>query len=48
MRSHISLNQTFYGPNQEFGLAGKITQDNFPQFFRDERKKKVDMKTLMF
>lgn len=48
MRSHVSLNQSFYGPNHEFGLNGKITQENFPQFFRDERKKKVDMKTLMF
>lgn len=47
MRSSISLNQPFYGPHQEFGPQGKITRQSFPHFFREDRKKKVDMKTLM-
>lgn len=47
MRASVSLNQPFYGPQTEFGPEGIITQENFPQFFRDERKKKVDMKTLL-
>lgn len=47
MRSFTSLNQPYYGPNHEFGPHGKITQTSFPNFFREERMKKVDMKTLM-
>lgn len=47
MRSHVSLNQPYFGPNKEFGPEGMITQESFPQFFRDERKKKVEMKTLL-
>lgn len=47
MRSSITLNKPFYGINNEFGPLGKITQQNFPHFFKDERMKKVDMKTLL-
>lgn len=47
MRSYASLHQAYYGPNHEFGPNGKITQKNFPQFFREERMKKLDMKTLL-
>lgn len=47
MRSYSSLNQAYYGPHHEFGPHGKITQMSFPNFFREERLKKVDMKTLM-
>ena len=47
MRSFISLNQPYYGPHHEFGPQGRITRENFPQFFREERLKKVDMKTLL-
>jgi hypothetical protein len=47
MRSHVTMNQAFFGPNKEFGPQGRITRTNFPQFFREERMKKVDMKTLM-
>jgi len=47
MRSFTSLNQPYYGPHHEFGPHGKITQENFPQFFREERMKKIDMKTLL-
>jgi hypothetical protein len=47
MRSKVSLNQPFYGLDNEFGPTGKITQENFPHFFKDERKKKVEMKTLL-
>jgi hypothetical protein len=47
MRSSTSLNQSYYGPNHEFGPTGKITQTSFPQFFREERMKRVEMKTLL-
>jgi hypothetical protein len=47
MRSSISLNQPFYGTGTEFGPQGRITRESFPQFFREERMKKVDMKTLL-
>lgn len=46
MRSAVSLNKPFYG-KEEFGVNGKITRESFPQFFREERMKKVDMKTLL-
>lgn len=47
MRSSVSLNKPFYGVNQEFGTQGTITKKSFPNFFREERMKKVDMKTLL-
>lgn len=47
MRSYTSLNQAYYGPKHEFGPHGNITKASFPNFFREERMKKVDMKTLM-
>jgi hypothetical protein len=47
MRSSTALNKPFYGINNEFGPNGKITQENFPHFFKDERMKKVEMKTLL-
>lgn len=47
MRSSIALNQPFYGLKNEFGPKGRITQENFPHFFKDERMKKVEMKTLL-
>ena len=47
MRSSISLNHPFYGPHKEFGPGGKITRRNFPHFFKEERMKKLDMKTLL-
>jgi hypothetical protein len=47
MRSSMSLNHPYYGPNHEFGPDGKITRTSFPHFFREERMKKLDMKTLL-
>lgn len=47
MRTHIASNKPFFGLNQEFGPQGRITRTNFPQFFQNDRMKKVDMKTLM-
>ena len=47
MRSSTSLNLPYFGLNNEFGPQGTITQKNFPHFFRKERMKKIDMKTLM-
>ena len=47
LRSHVSLNQPFYGSHTEFGPEGKVTRENFPHFFKDERMKKVELKTLL-
>lgn len=42
------VNQTaFYGLNEEFGINGSVTRENFPHFFRAERTKKIDMKDLL-
>lgn len=48
LRSSISLNKPFFGTHNEFGPNGKITRKNFPHFFKDERMKKVELKTLLF
>jgi hypothetical protein len=48
MRSYVSLNRTYYGANNEFGPQGKVTQENFPHFFKETRLKKVELKTLLF
>lgn len=42
-----SLGRPFYGLNQEFGPHGSITKKAFPQFFSEERRKKMDFKTLL-
>lgn len=42
-----SLNRPYFGPEQEFGPQGRITRENFPHFFKDERMKKVELKTLL-
>ena len=47
LRSHVSLNQPYYGTHREFGPEGKVTRENFPHFFKDERMKKVELKTLL-
>lgn len=47
MKTSISLNQPYFGPNNEFGPKGRITQENFPHFFRSERMQKVELKTLL-
>jgi hypothetical protein len=47
LKSHITLNEPYYGPNEEFGPNGRITKINFPHFFKDERMKRVELKTLL-
>lgn len=47
LKGHVSLNQPFFGSHQEFGPNGTITQKSFPHFFKSERKKKVELKTLL-
>jgi len=42
-----SLGEAYYGPNNQFGTNGFITKNEFPQFFKEERLKKVEMKTLL-
>lgn len=41
------IGQPYYGPNNEFGPQGSITQKAFPHFFSEERRKKMDLKTLL-
>lgn len=40
-------NKPYYGRNNEFGSAGKVSRKSFPNFFKPERQKKIDLKTLM-
>lgn len=47
LKLKISAGQTFYGTQNEFGTSGKVTREAFPHFFREERMKKVEMKTLL-
>lgn len=47
MKTSASLNKPYYGPESQFGPQGKVTQENFPHFFRDDRMKKVELKTLL-
>ena len=47
MRSSQALNRPYYGPHNEFGPQGSVTRENFPHFFKDERMKKVEMRTLL-
>lgn len=47
MKTNVSLNKAYFGPENEFGPGGKVTQQNFPHFFKDERMKKVELKTLL-
>ena len=46
-KTSLSLNKPYFGPHGEFGPEGKITRESFPHFFKEERMKKVDMKTLL-
>ncbi|HXH76129.1 MAG TPA: hypothetical protein VNJ08_14255 [Bacteriovoracaceae bacterium] len=47
MKLKGSLGQPFYGLENEFGSQGKISRKAFPHFFKDERMKRVEMKTLL-
>lgn len=47
MRNSQVNNRPFYGVEEEFGLNGKITRENFPHFFKEERTKQINMKDLL-
>lgn len=47
LRNSLANNRPFYGLEEEFGLNGKVTRENFPHFFKEERTKKVNMKDLL-
>jgi hypothetical protein len=47
MKMRASLGQPYFGPQNEFGANGSITREAFPQFFKEERKQRVEMKTLL-
>jgi hypothetical protein len=47
LKTSVSLNRPFFGPAGEFGPEGRVTRENFPHFFKDERRKKVELKTLL-
>jgi len=46
-RSHLLTGEAFLGLNNEFGPEGSITKKYFPQFFKVERKKKINLQTMM-
>lgn len=48
LKNSIIANKPFMGTNNEFGPEGKITIENNPHFFKDERSKKIELKTLLF
>ncbi|MFP5385827.1 MAG: hypothetical protein ACLGHN_07085 [Bacteriovoracia bacterium] len=47
MKMHVSMNKPYFGPKNEFGPQGEITRENFPHFFKDDKMKKVELKTLL-
>jgi hypothetical protein len=47
LKSSMNANQPYFGPHKEFGPEGTITQKSFPHFFKKEKMKKLDVKTLM-
>ncbi len=47
LRSSLVNNKPFYGVEDEFGVHGKVTRENFPHFFHADRSKKVNMKDLL-
>lgn len=40
-------NQPYYGSNKEFGTQGAVTQKNFPNYFKPERQKRIEVKTFL-
>lgn len=44
---NVRLNQPYYGEAKEFGPEGALTQKAFPHFFSEERRKKIELKTLL-
>jgi hypothetical protein len=47
MRNSQSHGHPYYGLDEEFGINGKVTRENFPNFFRSERTKQINMKDLL-
>lgn len=47
LKSSINTNRPYYGTHKEFGPEGTITQKSFPHYFKKEKMKKLDVKTLM-
>ncbi len=45
--AHMERRQPFYGIDREFGSYGRVTQRNFPNFFKPERQQKIELKTLL-
>jgi hypothetical protein len=43
----LRLGESFYGNNSEFGPEGTLTKKAFPHFFSEERRKKIELKTLL-
>ena len=37
----------YYGPDEEFGVNGSVTRENFPHFFNAERTKQINRKDLL-
>lgn len=47
LRNSNVSGRPFYGIDNEFGINGAVTRENFPHFFRAERTKQIDMKDLL-
>jgi hypothetical protein len=47
MQLKSKVGEAYYGPNKEFGTHGSVTKTAFPHFFKEDRRKKVEMKTLL-
>lgn len=45
--AHLERSSPYYGPKNEFGASGRVTRNNFPQFFAKDRQQRVDLRTMV-
>lgn len=44
MQTHLAQKKPFYGLNNEFGVKGHLTQENFPAYFEKAKTQPVEIK----